>query len=387
MKPIIGNAARKEQFFPRPAIRAKILEAIGNNQNLLISSPRRVGKTSILLNLIDEPDENYYAVFVNTEACNSSGMFFENILSAILDSDRVEGFGKFSKDVKGVFRTWAEKVASISIAGVGVTLNASAKSTYFDQLQLFLKDIKLSGKKIVLLIDEFPVTVEHILREEGEEKARYFLNQNRELRQNVAFKDKIQFVYTGSVGLLNVARKLQATDRVNDLEEITVGPLKRNDAQQMAAALFTTRFGYDAPPETINYLLDKIGLLLPFYIQLIVREVYDKVEMEEVELTETTMDAAFTNLIRNGNIHLQHYKDRLGKIFTPEEQTLVHTLLGHIQKSRKKVKYSDLLNLAVAVNLQDRLSDILETLMHDGYLIQKDDVYEFYSIILKHWWK
>lgn len=388
MKPIIGNAARKEQFFPRPDVRAKIFDAIDSNENLLISSPRRVGKTSILLNLIDEPDENYYAVFVNTESCISAERFFEQILKAILDTDNLEGFGKFSKDVRATFKKWGEKIAGINLGGiVEVNLNPGEKPTYYDQLQKFLKEVNLNGKKILLLLDEFPVTLEHIVKNAGVEMATFFLNQNRELRQNPEFQPKIRFVYTGSVGLLNVARKMHATDRVNDLNEIKVGPLKKADARRLAAALFESRFGKEAPPETIEYMLRKIDLLLPFYIQLIVKELYELVDSEEIGVSEEAVDAAFHNLIRNGNIHLQHYKSRLGKIFSAEEQAVVNAILVAIKKNEAGLSHDEILNLAVGKNLQDELGEILETLLHDGYLLEKDNRYYFYSIILKHWWK
>lgn len=387
MKPIIGNAARGEQFFPRLDIRTKILDSIGLNQNILISSPRRVGKTSILLDLVDNPNDRYYAVFVNTEACYSEEMFYEQILKSILDVDNLEGFGKFNKDARSIFKSWGEKIAGINLAGIGVTLTKQEKVSYYDQLNKFLKEINLGEKKILLLLDEFPVTLEHIVTAEGTDKAAFFLNQNRNLRQNIDFKQKISFVYTGSVGLLNVARKMKATDRVNDLDEIKVGPLKKTAAHELTAALFTSRMGYKAPVEMITYMLKKVDLFLPFYIQLIVKEVYELIDFEEVELNESTIDSAFTNLIKNGNIHLQHYKDRLTKIFTDDKLLLVNDILSAVKKNDEGLSYDEIFNLAVGKQLQDDLTEILDTLLHDGYLIEKNDAYFFYSIILKNWWK
>lgn len=387
MKPIIGNAARKEQFFPRFDIRTKILDSLELNQNILISSPRRVGKTSILLNLVDEPHEKYYAVFVNTEACYSEEMFFEQILKSILDVDNLEGFGKFSKDARSIFKTWGEKIAGINLAGIGVTLSKQEKVSYYDQLNKFLKEINLGEKKILLLLDEFPVTLEHIITHESTDKAAFFLNQNRNLRQNIEFKQKISFVYTGSVGLLNVARKMKATDRVNDLDEIKVGPLKKSAAHELAAGLFLGRAGHNAPDEMVSYMLKKIDLFLPFYIQLIVKEVYELIDFEELELSQSTIDQAFSNLIKNGNIHLQHYKDRLTKIFADDKLLLVNDILTAVKKNESGLSYDEIFNLAVGRHLQDDLTEILDTLLHDGYLIEKDERYFFYSIILKNWWK
>jgi len=68
------------------------------------------------------------------------------------------------------------------------------------------------------MIDEFPVTIEHIRDEQGELAARNFLKQNRAIRQNPALSKKIQFIYTGSIGLLSVVKKLNATADVNDIQ-------------------------------------------------------------------------------------------------------------------------------------------------------------------------
>ena len=387
MKSIIGNAARKEQFFPRPDIRAKILNSLNANQNLLISSPRRVGKTSILLNLVDEPDENYYAVFVNTESCDTDEKYFEQILKAILDADNLEGFGKLSKDAHNTFKKWGEKIAGFTIAGIGLTLNKQEKISYYEQLNNFLGEVNLGGKKILLLIDEFPATLEHIINSKGNEQAAYFLNQNRALRQNPDFQHKISFVYTGSVGLLNVARKMKATDRVNDLDEIKIGPLKKSAAFTLASGLFMGRLGYEAPEGLVDYMLGKIDLFLPFYIQLIVKEVHELLEFEELQLSKKTTDIAFDNLIKNGNIHLQHYKDRLSKIFLTDRLLLVVQILNAVKKAPKGLHHDDILNLAIGLNLQGDLPEILDALEHDGYLVEKNGRYFFYSVILKHWWK
>jgi Cdc6-like AAA superfamily ATPase len=161
---IIGNAARKDQFFPRPKIRKAILDALELNQNILISSPRRVGKTSVILNLVDAPDEHFYAVYLNTEGIDNSEKFFQQILARIFDLDNLDQFGKFTKEAVSFFKSWGERIAAIKIAGAGIDLTQAEKSSHFDQLKEFLDEAELGDKQIVLLLDEFPVTLENILK-------------------------------------------------------------------------------------------------------------------------------------------------------------------------------------------------------------------------------
>jgi len=55
----------------------------------------------------------------------------------------------------------------------------------------------------VLMVDEFPQTIENIVRNSNEQAAIQFLQSNREIRQNPALSQHLQFIYTGSIGLEN----------------------------------------------------------------------------------------------------------------------------------------------------------------------------------------
>ncbi len=382
-RPILGNAARKDQFFPRPKIRKAILDALELNQNILISSPRRVGKTSVILDLVDSPDVRFYSVYLNTEGIDSGEKFFQQILSNIFDIDNLDQFGNFGKEAVSFFKSWGERVAAIKIAGSGIDLRQADKPSYYDQLKQFLTEAKLGEKQIVLLLDEFPVTLENILKKEGKDAAAFFLNQNRELRQTPSFQHKIRFVYTGSVGLLNVAKRLDATDRVNDLMEVKVGPLNAEEAERFIELLFHFRLKRMPSDKEVQSILKIIGVFFPYYFQLLIKEMAD---LADAGQKEDLVNKAFQNLVANGNIHLQHYKSRLRKIFDSKQQGFVTRLLLRI-KTTGGLQRQQILNLAEGEGLRDELDDILDTLFHDGYLAEVQDKIGFYSIILENWWK
>jgi AAA+ ATPase superfamily predicted ATPase len=383
LKPILGNAARKDQFFPRPKIRKAILEALELNQNILISSPRRVGKTSVLFNLIDEPDDLYYMVYINTEGIDNSEKFFERILSEIFNQDHLDQFNSFGKEVKHRFKIWGERIAAFKIAGTGIDLRPGEKVSYFDQLREFLTEANLEGRQIVLLLDEFSVTLENILKAENKDAAAFFLNQNRELRQTPGYQHKIRFIYTGSIGLLNVAKRLNATDRVNDLTEVKVGPLKEKEARDFIKLLFNFRLKRQPEEIEITDILQKVGIYFPYYLQLLIKEM---AELEADGRLPNQIEEAFKNLIANGNSHLQHYKGRLGNIFEIGHRNFVIKLMLRI-KASGGLQRNEILNMAEGEGLRGELDDVLDTLFHDGYLAENQGVITFYSIILENWWK
>jgi uncharacterized protein len=386
MKTITGSPARKEQFFKRPVIRKKILQAITANENLLISAPRRVGKSSILLDLVDAPDENYYAVFADTEAINSSEDFFKMILQAILDADKIESFGFFNSSIKDKLKNWTSRVAGFSIGPVSLDIKEKERKSYFEEFTDFLTDIDLDEKKILMLIDEFPITVEKIQEAHGMEAAVHFLSQNRSLRQNPAYHDKIRFVYTGSIGLFTAVKRIKATDKINDLREIKINALSKEEAAQLLNSLLQEECGATPSQENTDYILSKLEWWIPFYFQLMVRELTDLPE-ENKAITKENIDKAFEKIVENGNIYFEHFKDRLQKVFkSTDALKFVQEFLLKV-KSSNDVDYAQALNLAEKYNVRADADNILEVLKHDGYIVEENGCYQFYSPILKRWWK
>ena len=77
--------------------------------------------------MVDNPDENFYAVFLDTEAVDNPEQFYKLISQAILDADLIDGFGHFTGKVKTKLQEWAGKIAGISIAGFGVDWKEAEK--------------------------------------------------------------------------------------------------------------------------------------------------------------------------------------------------------------------------------------------------------------------
>ena len=89
MKLSIGKTATGENFFLRNDIVVEIYEALNEGNNLLLSAPRRVGKTSIIQFIKDNPTDEYYCVYVDTEDVSDGQSFFRVLLKAIFDIEKL----------------------------------------------------------------------------------------------------------------------------------------------------------------------------------------------------------------------------------------------------------------------------------------------------------
>ncbi|MEA5458904.1 hypothetical protein VB796_07640 [Arcicella sp. LKC2W] len=389
MKLSIGKTATGEDFFLRNDVVAEIYEALNEGNHLLLSAPRRVGKTSIIHYIKDNPTEDYYCVYVDTEDVTDSQTFFKVLLKAIFDIENKSRYQKSiekaGKTIKGFF----DKIDNVDIGGF-FSIDFSGKDNesidYYEKFKDFLEKVDLDNRKILLMVDEFPVTIEHIKDEQGEQAARNFLKQNRSIRQNDKYNQKIKFIYTGSIGLLSVVKKLNATVDVNDILPYKLKPLTLTEGLELSQNLLQT-YKIEIEENVLKYLLkDKIEWLIPFHIQLSIKEIRDLFRIAPQKVNSEFIDKAFNELILNGDIYLDHYRGRLSKVFNRDELTLVHGILKKLTE-QQTVNEAELYDLAVKHHLENSFKNILLTLEYDGYIVEySDKKWRFYSPILKKWW-
>lgn len=389
MKLSIGKTATGENFFLRNDIVAEIYEALNEGSNLLLSAPRRVGKTSIIQFIKDNPIDEYYCVYVDTEDVSDSQAFFKVLLKAIFDIENKNRFLKIIEKTGKKIKGFLSNIDNVDFGGIfSIDFNEKQSETvdFYEKFKEFLEKVDLDNRKILLMIDEFPVTIEHIRDEQGELAARNFLKQNRAIRQNPALSKKIQFIYTGSIGLLSVVKKLNATADVNDIQTYKLRPLALQDALQLAKNLLHS-YEIEASEDVLKYLLQqKIEWLIPFHIQLAIKEIRDLYRLETKQVDKSFIDKAFNELILNGSIYLEHYRGRLSQVFNRNELILVHEILSKLV-GNQSVSELELYDLAVKHSLENSFKNILLTLEYDGYIVEvSDKKWRFYSPILKKWW-
>ncbi|MFZ2630324.1 MAG: AAA family ATPase [Desulfosalsimonadaceae bacterium] len=381
MKITAGPPARGENFFDRENIIQKAWDLIESGNHILIAAPRRVGKTSVMYYLQDNPREGFDFLFLDTESVNNENEFFRRIVNKVLKADAIRSSQKIWNFLK-------KYMPSIKKIGPdGVEFGTKDDLNYLELLENILKSISDDKKKMVIMLDEFSQTLENIINDEGEAAGKHFLFSNRELRQDVEVSKNVHFIYTGSIGLENIVSRMNAIKSINDLSRLVVNPLTTAEAKNLIRLLLKN-VEFELPEPLIDYILKKIEWLIPYYIQLIVQELKDLHREEKLaDITEKDIDRAFEKMLTQRN-HFDHWHTRLRAALKGDQYNFSKEILNIISEN-EIIHSNEIFNIAVKYKLENTFKDIIGSLVYDGYINNNEEpaVYRYNSPILRMWWR
>jgi len=377
MKNVVGQTPRGADFYPRDRVINKIYRRLDAGNHIFMSAPRRAGKTAIMRFMEDNPRKGYAFVYISVEDVNDMEEYFEILSEEIVESVAVSKLVKASKSAKSIFSRFADRVKKVKVMNIEVETTASEVPLFSDEFEKLMKNLDTSDFKIVMLIDEFPIALERIEKDLGIKEAIEFLHVNRTIRQRA--KRGIQFVYTGSIGLPNIARQLNATATINDLSVIEVPALDPAQAKEFATKLLKN-YKVKIKVEVIIYMLGRLKWLMPFFIQLIVQMIIDEYELEQKPVTKKLVGLVIEKASNHrNNIYFENYYSRLSKSLSQNDAELAKKILSEIAKK-------DVLPLSRFEEDEEALA-LLDILEFDGYINSHDNTYTFNSPILQLWWR
>lgn len=379
---VIGQAARGEDYLPRTAITNEIWRKLEGGSNLLLVAPRRVGKSSILFHLYDNPKEHLLIAYFISESVNNENEFYKKLFHHTLE--KMTTLTRYRAIVKTLAKQFPSCIESIGLDGVKFKPGNSID--YCEELRKFMHATVPHEDKIVVLIDEFASTVENILQDEGERPAIHFLETKRSLRQDPAMQGRLQFVYAGSIGLENIVGRINHVNLIADLAPIAVPPLTRQEAEALRDKIFDGS-GITLEKVAFEHLLAVIEWWIPYYFQIILDEAYKIIaEQGSAVITKDVIDGAVRNALKQ-RIYFKHWFTRLRMAYKGNEFSFIKEVLNTISE-KKTVPSSVIFDCAVKHGCEEACTDLMNALKYDGYINNSDNAkeYRFNSSLLREWW-
>ncbi len=386
MQPTFGQTAIGDRFYPRDTEINLIYKRLQTGGNLYLNAPRRVGKTSIMLNLKSNPRKGYRFIYHNFEGCLSVENFFKSIVEALMKSEIANpSYAFIAKKTKEWVKTNFPSVKGLELSFLKLDFSEIKSFDWAGRCLDLLGSFTTPDQPVVVLIDEFPQLVENIHRTQSPADAENFLHIHRALRQDNGLNGKVQFILTGSTSLAFTVSKVSDLKVVDDLDYIPVGPLSVLEAEDFIGRLL---YGAElhADFSTIKQLVQRIDWLIPFHIQLWFKGISQQTMLKNKQFVNAAIvDEAYELIFDPGNRpYFEHYFSRLPRVYRSDELKFVCKLLTRCADGRIRTQVAK--DLADQHNSIARFYDILDSLKIDGYLAETDEEIHFQSMILKEWW-
>ncbi len=390
LKPTIGQPATgREHYFDRPQISQQIRRSLERGGNLLISAPRRIGKSSLIKHLLTQAAANEIIIYISVQSATHSNEFFEKLFKELIKNNTVfAGMNGFTQRASAGLKNIISRVRNITLEG-GLEIDKTANIDYYTELQTLIK--ALTEKKVILLLDEFPDAVSNMIRRD-QQLAIEFLLQMRELRQ-ISADLGLQFILTGSSGLANVVSQLGENDLINDLEEISVAPYTEQEASVFIQRLvlgYQIHYSSDFQinDNTLAYILEKINWRLPYYLQIMIKSLFEAFENTQIIAEPATVDKVLAAMLTAQSEYygyFQYWYQRLQDNLDNASYQAAIEMLNQLACD-KVSSLAQLKSLPFATKPELPVKQILNILEHDGYISQHQQQYGFNSFLLKQWW-
>jgi hypothetical protein len=368
MRITTGAPVTGDNFFPREAIVKKLVRAL-ESEHVLFLAPRRTGKTSILLHLIDKMQ--VFTIFDDLEKYDHPSAWIKALatkLSETLDQ-------KWQQKMKqaGQLLDRVKKIGSLEVSAADWRQHAVG----------LMQDLHEMDQEVWFFLDEFPTMIDKIATKHGKEEAEAVLSWLRSFRQENTHS-KVRFLLTGSIGLDSVLRRHGMRGVANDLRRIALTPLNAGEGIDLARRL-ARGSGITLDESTASEFVSRLGpAIWPYFIQLFVAE------LEDDASADAQVESVY-QAVAYGKHHKNQYADnmwdRLGDIFQGAEALTAREIMKRLSAADAGIDYTELRTQLPQLEDQD-FNYVLDVLQHDGYLIEDDGGrFRFFSHLLRDYWR
>jgi uncharacterized protein len=385
----VGNPAIGKDFVDREQEIKKILATL-RKDNVLLAAPRRFGKTSIMRklekNLLDNGD---VVIFLDVESVYSPQRFLSEVIMELTAFEEFSEKTSFMSQVKRICKFVLNNVEELEVptvikAKLRSSVEGGLEEDWIDKSDKVFQVINLSDSNVYFIFDEFPIAIKNM----DALDAKMFLSWFRKLRQECA---NVRFIVGGSVSIEHVLRNVGGTNVINDFQIIRVDGFKRDVALQIIENVFKEeQWKYSS--SLGNRILDCIGQsYIPYFIGIMLSAI-----MEEQITTGKVVDEALIEDVYNGHLlgsRCKHYFDpyfyRLKTSYHEIDSKAAQAILGKISTAEN---YSielafDIFQKETGSHDYDHFLDLISNLENDFYIENDDGQLNFYSKILKDWWR
>ena len=393
-----SNWVDGDRFFDRETELQLLRERVENGTHTLLTAQRRMGKTSLVRELLRRLDEKgeFATVFVDLEGAMDAA---DAVAEMAAQARSLQG-------VRGRIMSWAsnslrgalDNVEELGVSEFRVRLRGGMDAGNWQRIgdQVF-EALAANERPVVLAIDELPILINRLLK--GHE---YRITPERLLvtdsfmgwlrRCCQTHQGRVCLIISGSVGLEPVLSQARLSAHANVYEPFDLSAWDHHIAEECLAAL-ARGHGIRLPEEVQGEMCRRLRCCVPHHVQRFFHHLYEHLvrdQRHEAILDDVELVYQRDLLSVRGQRDLVHYEERLRMVLGDEDYTDALSLLSEAVVNDGLLTHPVVRlyrNEMVAKREEDGMVDVLYVLQHDGYLEECDGGYSFVSGLLEDWWR
>ncbi len=379
MQNIVGAPVTGDNFYGRSKEIKRALGKLKDGNSLILSAPRRVGKTSFSKKMIELlENEDWMGIYINMEHLKDEMALYNELADKLYDKRST--YERISRGAKSFLENISFSIKDASFK----YLDPNARNTIRKNILQIINDKDRNGR-ILFVFDELAVFLNEISNKgQNPEEAKSFLNWLRSVRQESS--EKAVWIFSSSISIENYLSKYDLSSTTNDMLPFDIGEMPKTEAfgliQKLAEEASLT---LTTPVQKL--ILDLLGVALPHNIQALFSAIVDEMPEGKTTINKKVVYDAYNYLVKNATYFGTWYQ-RL-RDYTDEESDL-KKILHYMCHQPSGVTETQL--VCVLYDIPDehdlaRLALIMRILQHDGYIIKdKDNHYSFRLNLLKDYW-
>ena len=361
-------------------------------RSVILTAERRVGKTCVLRKMSEHPENGWLPVFCWVESDRHPIDCVKKIYSEANKLETRSDRGIWLGRIKSAYKA----IAGTEIAGWKLP---AIQSDWKNLLDALLADIsENTGNRMLIMIDEFPMMISHIIKDHGGPMAMEFLDALREVRQKYEPSNQIRFVLSGSIGLHLILQQLKFNHEykgnpINDMSIKVISGMSREDVHLMCVKYLEEEgIRRHETAEFDRRMFDATDGL-PLYIQYVCERFQDLKRQEvypddiDAEI-RTMMDDREISWFNNAADRIDTYYESLG---AGHCSSFILKMLSREEDFLPEEQIIDYVRSQMTVEYDDEVVSTLELLLDDNYIIRDTTTgnrrYRFRYGIMRKWWR
>ena len=397
-----SNWVDGDRFFDRESELEALKERVQEGSHTLLTAQRRMGKTSLVRELLRRLNEEglYDTLFVDLENAENAG---DAIAEIAFEARAIQGTWHKIRDQFGNFigsHVEAVSLSAPSMADIKVQLRGGVSSGNWRERGDRIFDTLAEGDKpVVLAIDELPILVNRMLKgqdysitPERREATDIFLSWLRSNGQG--HRGRITLVVSGSIGLEPILKEAGLSAHANILSPLELSSWSQQTAMECLEAL-AAGYGISLSKEVRADMCRRLRCCVPHHVQQFFDNLYQ--HLRATRRSVATLDDVESVYQRDllgvrGQIALEHYESRLRMVLGDPGYRVALELLTDAAVNDGILTSSAVRKYQTDASISDEEDDVqiphvLYVLEHDGYLESDPDGYRYVSGLLEDWWR